>query len=327
MRGATWKNKYGSHSLVRFQSTLLMRGATSAIMHQNFLIDYFNPRSSCEERLKVRLTPERMMYFNPRSSCEERLCYGLFGGHLVYYFNPRSSCEERRDPASKYAWPAQHFNPRSSCEERPLWVIRHSRYRHFNPRSSCEERPLWVARQECSRHFNPRSSCEERRLAHRVVRCDCRISIHAPHARSDDIQGPTSRRRRYFNPRSSCEERRGQGKGLPGHSGHFNPRSSCEERRRILEVRQINRIISIHAPHARSDTLHIVPVRLKLYNFNPRSSCEERQSHQDYHLCTHGDFNPRSSCEERLCYFQALICLTSSYIFREPLTSFRKHFF
>lgn len=38
-------------------------------------------------------------------------------------------------------------------------------------------------------------------------------------------------------------------------------------------------------------------------------------------------FNPRSSCEERLCYFQALICLTSSYIFREPLTSFRKHFF
>lgn len=45
------------------------------------------------------------------------------------------------------------------------------------------------------------------------------------------------------------------------------------------------------------------------------------------YVCASKNFNPRSSCEERLCHFQALICLTSSYIFREPLASFQKHFF
>ena len=84
---------------------------------------------------------------------------------------------------------------------------------------------------------------------------------------------------------------------------HFNPRSSCEERRGKYCFAVLQKSISIHAPHARSD--------------KKRVCTHARQSY----------FNPRSSCEERLCYFQALICLTSSYIFREPLTSFRKHFF
>ena len=33
----------------------------------------FNPRSSCEERLRVRDTLLDAVNFNPRSSCEERL--------------------------------------------------------------------------------------------------------------------------------------------------------------------------------------------------------------------------------------------------------------
>ena len=32
----------------------------------------FNPRSSCEERLKVSLIQLVFTHFNPRSSCEER---------------------------------------------------------------------------------------------------------------------------------------------------------------------------------------------------------------------------------------------------------------
>ena len=85
---------------------------------------------------------------------------------------------------------------------------RSSRRWHFNPRSSCEERPADAAERAGVMNFNPRSSCEERRLpAHnlfrfpefqstllmrgatrhrfplRTVLC---ISIHAPHARSDD---------------------------------------------------------------------------------------------------------------------------------------------
>ena len=57
-----------------------------------------------------------------------------------------------------------------------------------------------------------------------------RISIHAPHARSDIGRHPSA---------SSC--------------WNFNPRSSCEERRPIAELAYVGEGISIHAPHARSD--------------------------------------------------------------------------
>ena len=58
-----------------------------------------------------------------------------------------------------------------------------------------------------------------------------KISIHAPHARSDVDCGRLRPYAGNFNPRSSCEERRGAG-GCPA-------------------IRQI----SIHAPHARSDSV------------------------------------------------------------------------
>ena len=55
------------------------------------------------------------------------------------------------------------------------------------------------------------------------------ISIHAPHARSDQASAYHGRRIPYFNPRSSCEERR-----------HMLTWYDARD-------------ISIHAPHARSD--------------------------------------------------------------------------
>ena len=38
------------HHFILFQSTLLMRGATEAAKKMLEAINYFNPRSSCEER-------------------------------------------------------------------------------------------------------------------------------------------------------------------------------------------------------------------------------------------------------------------------------------
>ena len=56
-------------------------------------------------------------------------------------------------------------------------------------------------------------------------------------------------------------------------------------------------VISIHAPHARSDPRYAVSHGARAH-FNPRSSCEER--HSCHCLCISSrDFNPRSSCEER----------------------------
>ena len=65
-------------------------------------------------------------YFNPRSSCEERphsKPHGRAGGH---HFNPRSSCEERPNGRSSMSG-ATYFNPRSSCEERQCKRAKHPR--------------------------------------------------------------------------------------------------------------------------------------------------------------------------------------------------------
>ena len=102
-----------------------------------------------------------------------------------------------------------------------------------------------------------------------------RISIHAPHARSDGLYSkvlelmpkfqstllmrgatcPTGiycRPTRYFNPRSSCEERPCVGGPsrhrwcISIHAPHARSDSFC------FRVRE-QKWISIHAPHARSD--------------------------------------------------------------------------
>ena len=66
----------------------------------------------------------------------------------------------------------------------------------FNPRSSCEERHQVreEARRVC-KDFNPRSSCEERRVRLLSQVCRYKISIHAPHARSDTATHTTSTER------------------------------------------------------------------------------------------------------------------------------------
>ena len=104
---------------------------------------------------------------------------------------------------------------------------------HFNPRSSCEERRDWG--KEWSDGVKFQSTLLMRGATNRAL-SDYpiyRISIHAPHARSDRLQGFEHFRYRNFNPRSSCEERLGA----------------------MMQAAQLG-LISIHAPHARSDRLY-----------------------------------------------------------------------
>ena len=144
-----------------------------------------------------------------------------------------------------------------------------------------------------------------------------------------------------FNPRSSCEERHAQPvfksssnkifqstllmRGATWKSTIWHSRPLFQSTllmRGATKAQDLNdaaELISIHAPHARSDPTTVCtvsrsfrfqstllmrgatspkPRRRALSHFNPRSSCEERQSLQ------HNDglddhFNPRSSCEER----------------------------
>ena len=82
---------------------------------------------------------------------------------------------------------------------------------------------------------------------------DLRISIHAPHTRSDG------------------RKTRGAWKFVT----NFNPRSSYEERQQPI-LTSNGTWISIHAPHTRSDSKR-ARARSCLIHFNPRSSYEERR--------------------------------------------------
>ena len=147
---------------------------------------------------------------------------------------------------------------------------------YFNPRSSCEERPssniciLLASKFQSTLLMRGATS-----WAHAPLWCSP-ISIHAPHARSDMgvlpgniietfqstllMRGATARaaqrlqRPVHFNPRSSCEERPPVFMDSSPIDADFNPRSSCEERQGCDGVRWLDAAISIHAPHARSDS-------------------------------------------------------------------------
>ncbi len=161
MRGAT-RERPKAAALAQFQSTLLMRGATSVTPTMISHTTYFNPRSSCEERLRAifcarpadisihapharsdhrqRRQQRRLRHFNPRSSCEERHPLAFI---CMHYDKFQSTLLMRGATVlSDHRWPRRaYFNPRSSCEERPGPTIQFISPSHFNPRSSCEERP------------------------------------------------------------------------------------------------------------------------------------------------------------------------------------------
>ena len=78
------------------------------------------------------------------------------------------------------------------------------------------------------------------------------ISIHAPHAGSDNLSFPDCSNLDDFNPRSPCGERLGN-KLYNLVIPDFNPRSPCGERPVRARGCLPGESISIHAPHAGSD--------------------------------------------------------------------------
>ena len=78
------------------------------------------------------------------------------------------------------------------------------------------------------------------------------ISIHAPHARSDE-QELKKKELKLISIHAPHARSDIRNKALQYSIQDFNPRSSCEERQSGSNYLLINTEISIHAPHARSD--------------------------------------------------------------------------
>ena len=81
------------------------------------------------------------------------------------------------------------------------------------------------------------------------------ISIHAPHARSDEIVIVVIIFIINFNPRSSCEERLPQTCGICRKTGISIHAPHARSDFSTWVHGGLNQRISIHAPHARSDII------------------------------------------------------------------------
>ena len=184
-----------------------MRGATQTPADEwgFFVISIHAPHARSD--FDADTMQRRISNFNPRSSCEERhvssiiLCTcPLFqstllmrgattvidGWKKVKRFQSTLLMRGATSTRHPTRGSSRYFNPRSSCEERRLHLSCPCRYvRYFNPRSSCEERPGGAQSRPIISYFNPRSSCEERLASRDLSDLYNKISIHAPHARSD----------------------------------------------------------------------------------------------------------------------------------------------
>ena len=103
-------------------------------------------------------------------------------------------------------------------------------------------------------HFNPHSPCGERLVAAYPRVLSGRISIHTPHAGSDDLT---------------------LGKVIVNRISIHTPHAGSDL---LLLTHQLQARISIHTPHAGSDVWHRAARRF-LSNFNPHSPCGERLAH------------------------------------------------
>ncbi len=132
-----------SERCLKFQSTLPVRGATSAASPVRHPSPHFNPRSPCGERLAAFTPTKGIDYFNPRSPCGERPGFSRrrnpairfqstlpvrgATGRWQYQSNkglisihaPRAGSDY---PISLLLQPLAYFNPRSPCGERRLIV-------------------------------------------------------------------------------------------------------------------------------------------------------------------------------------------------------------
>ena len=193
--------------ILLFQSTLLMRGATRSCRRYCRSRQYFNPRSSCEERrvqakrrqgvlaISIHAPHARSDFHDVRIASICRIS--------IHAPHARSDDDRRSkgQPGNQISIHAPHarsdalsIQPTAAASFQSTLLMRGATASsqssaagglNFNPRSSCEERLIPLDNLTEAAYFNPRSSCEER----------------PRYLLSRSAERP------YFNPRSSCEER------------------------------------------------------------------------------------------------------------------------
>ena len=147
--------------------------------------------------------------------------------------------------------------------------------RNFNPRSSCEERLIGYLGRTAIENFNPRSSCEERRIWHH------NRGDHAIFQSTLLMRGATEKLRRMYRRAGFQSTLLMRGATLQAVKSYAKAKFQSTLLMRGATVAQADHIadvvISIHAPHARSDCFKFVPkpstLRISIHAPHARSDC------------------------------------------------------
>ena len=185
MRGATDVPDYSLRH-VTFQSTLLMRGATTAAVFSSSATMHFNPRSSCEERQqqqgRIEITDlfQSTLLMRGATTGILPIIRSIKGFQSTLLMRGATRVGLLLLLAVLISIHAPHARSDTSYDAGLFTYLQISIH---------------------APHARSDGVCQGR------VRAVLMISIHAPHARSDGRGGIAPGAFRHFNPRSSCEER------------------------------------------------------------------------------------------------------------------------
>ena len=170
--------------VMRFQSTLPLRGATCSCCHASWHLQI---------SIHAPLAGSDDWDMRTGDSFSISIHAPLAGSDC---------CEDRAFPRG------MHFNPRSPCGERPSRQHNTPPHYHFNPRSPCGERHH--AENQLFQIVEFQSTLPLRGATKDLWATEQvpLISIHAPLAGSDRSNSCFILVDVYFNPRSPCGERR-----------------------------------------------------------------------------------------------------------------------
>ena len=186
MRGATWSFAESLAALPVFQSTLLMRGATpwSRSMPAPMSISIHAPHARSDAYLAfvVRFMSlfQSTLLMRGATTVHTRTINALQFQSTLLMRGATASRVRRYGPLT---FQSTLLMRGATQEQHPP----HRQARNFNPRSSCEERPPWYMGFYRKPGFQSTLLMRGATGTHPAFIVHGKISIHAPHARSDCI--------------------------------------------------------------------------------------------------------------------------------------------
>ena len=229
MRGAT-RAFAADPNYYPFQSTLPMRGATSELDKKirGLMISIHTPHAGSDADAMDAGRQEQN--FNPHSPCGERP-----------YYNRRL----------RTLSVISIHTPHAGSDSFSFYHVRHQQISIHTPHAGSDV--LFLCRYHVPIRFQSTLPMRGATYDNSNIKPQPMISIHTPHAGSDIRQSPFQFSNRDFNPHSPCGERpevTGGGLQTIVFQSTLPMRGATS---RLFRMRSIS-LISIHTPHAGSDT-------------------------------------------------------------------------